>query len=364
MDVCEDGFEWWMSDSPDIPDFAADLISEAFDEWMAALPCDAEHSYGGIREGHNAGYTFDYLNTFYFEDPADEVGTGVLAASLILGDGSEECHSAYGETYYIPADADLVFNNDINWLTPEEAADPDCEDGYNLKQIALHEIGHMLGLGHSCEEGEWCSDPLQAEAVMYWSAERCGASKSLNADDINGLRALWSGGASPESPFWISGAAPFEYCLYDGDYETMETDPDIEIVSNVDWGDGSLAVYENEIPCHTYETPGEYIIEIDWTTELIDHPGYPSSGSDTFEAYVFPADEPGPGSEGGGSGGDGSGGDGTTGGGDDAESGAEDDASSDSGGKGCATASPSPSPWGFVALLMLIPVRRRQPASR
>lgn len=351
MDVCDRDFEWWVSDSPDTPDFAVDVISEAFTEWMSALPCDATHTFMGVREGHNAGYTFDYLNTFYFGDPEGEVSDGILAQTLVLGTATP-CHQFADDIYVTSTDADLVFNDDINWLTPEEAADPGCEDGYNLKQIALQEIGHMLGLGHSCEEGETCSDPLKRDAVMYWAAEQCGASKNPNADDINGLRALWSGAVSLESPFWISGVVPFEYCLYDGDRESTEPYLDMEVVFNVDWGDGSLAVYDNEIPCHTYETPGEYIIEVDWTTELIDHPGHPNSGSDTFEAYVFPADEPGPGS-----GDDGSGGGDTTGGGDDAGSGAEDDASSESGGKGCTTASPLPSPWVFLALLMLILVR-------
>ncbi len=344
MDICADGFEWYLADSDEIPEFALEVISEAFDEWMEALPCEATHTFRGVLTGHNAGYTFENLNTIYFGDPADEVSDGVLAQSLILGNATV-CHQFMEDTYIIATDADLVFNDNVNWLTPEEAADPDCEEGYNLKQIALHEIGHILGLGHSCEEGEACTNPLRANAVMYWATEECADNKNLNADDISGLKSIWSGWISPESPFWISGAAPFEYCLHGDDSGSMETDPSMNIVFNVDWGDGSLAVYENETPCHTFDAPGEYIIEIDWTNELVDHPGHPSSGSSTHEAFVFPADSPG------------TSGDGDTGGGTEET---DDAGTSESGGKGCSTPQRPPSPWGFVALLTMIRMRFRR----
>ncbi|KAJ8750016.1 hypothetical protein K2173_013931 [Erythroxylum novogranatense] len=51
---------------------------------------------------------------------------------------------------------------------------------FDLETVALHEIGHLLGLGHSSVEG----------AIMYPSIAP-GTTKGLHADDIQGIRALY-----------------------------------------------------------------------------------------------------------------------------------------------------------------------------
>ncbi|KDP45996.1 hypothetical protein JCGZ_11900 [Jatropha curcas] len=55
------------------------------------------------------------------------------------------------------------------------------QGAFDLKTVALHEIGHLLGLQHSS---------LQA-AVMYAYTSR-GVTKDLTADDVQGIRALYN----------------------------------------------------------------------------------------------------------------------------------------------------------------------------
>ncbi|KAF5442096.1 hypothetical protein F2P56_027633 [Juglans regia] len=52
---------------------------------------------------------------------------------------------------------------------------------YDLETVALHEIGHLLGLGHSSVQG----------AIMEPSISQ-GVTKGLHADDIAGIKALYN----------------------------------------------------------------------------------------------------------------------------------------------------------------------------
>ena len=57
-----------------------------------------------------------------------------------------------------------------------------CTRGFYIEDIAAHEFGHALGLGHS----------TSASATMYPSVSSCDPrNRTLDADDIAGARALY-----------------------------------------------------------------------------------------------------------------------------------------------------------------------------
>ncbi|KAK9950947.1 hypothetical protein M0R45_006411 [Rubus argutus] len=80
---------------------------------------------------------------------------------------------------FSPTDGRLHFDKDESWSM---GANP---GSYDLETVALHEIGHLLGLGHSSVEG----------AVMFPSISTGVVTRSLNEDDVQGIKALYNGGS-------------------------------------------------------------------------------------------------------------------------------------------------------------------------
>jgi matrixin len=57
-----------------------------------------------------------------------------------------------------------------------------CSNGFYIEDVAAHEFGHALGLGHSA----------LTSATMYPSVSACStANRTLDADDITGVRTLY-----------------------------------------------------------------------------------------------------------------------------------------------------------------------------
>ncbi|KAF2316182.1 hypothetical protein GH714_041523 [Hevea brasiliensis] len=74
-----------------------------------------------------------------------------------------------------PQDGRFHYDADETWAVGA------TQGAYDLETVALHEIGHLLGLGHSSVEG----------AIMFASISS-GSTKGLHSDDIQGIRALYN----------------------------------------------------------------------------------------------------------------------------------------------------------------------------
>ncbi len=105
-------------------------------------------------------------------------------------------------------ESDILFNSAFSWSTAAAG-----ESGrYDLESIALHEIGHFSGLGHSAlGETELISSGgrrvLSAEAVMFPIAFASGsiAARTLKADDIAGISDLYPDGDFKTTDGSLSG---------------------------------------------------------------------------------------------------------------------------------------------------------------
>ncbi|PRQ53928.1 putative envelysin [Rosa chinensis] len=77
---------------------------------------------------------------------------------------------------FYPSDGRFHYDADETWSV---GATPGAVD---LESVALHEIGHLLGLGHSSVEG----------AIMAPAISPGVARISLTGDDVQGIRALYN----------------------------------------------------------------------------------------------------------------------------------------------------------------------------
>ena len=102
-------------------------------------------------------------NTVY----GDPFGANTLAVTLVISRGS---------TMF---EADVIFNNAFAFDSYRGDLQPDVED---FHRIALHEFGHVLGLGH----------PNQGPPAIMRST--IGNIDSLQPDDIAGAQSLYSSG--------------------------------------------------------------------------------------------------------------------------------------------------------------------------
>jgi len=92
--------------------------------------------------------------------------------------------SAIATTYWWSSgshiiDADIVFwDGGFRFFTGSTG----CSGGFYIEDIAAHEFGHALGLGHS----------TVASATMYPSVSTCATgNRTLDPDDIAGVEALY-----------------------------------------------------------------------------------------------------------------------------------------------------------------------------
>jgi Matrixin len=115
---------------------------------------------------------------------------GSAPATIMLNSNggvcSGSCLAATLTGYYVSQtgddriyDADVYTNTSIQMYSSRESG---CSSEYDIDGIMVHEVGHVIGLGHSSVAG----------ATMYPSISACNTSaRTLAADDIAGRDDLY-----------------------------------------------------------------------------------------------------------------------------------------------------------------------------
>ncbi|KAF8399340.1 hypothetical protein HHK36_015205 [Tetracentron sinense] len=145
------------------------IFSRAFDRWAAVTPLtftetasfsSADLKIGFFSGDHGDGEPFD-----------GQMGTLAHAFSPTNGH------------FHLDGDENWVLDGDSSSLTSSSTS------AIDLESVAVHEIGHLLGLGHSSVE----------ESIMFPTISSGSKKIVLASDDIQGIQVLYGGNPNSNS---------------------------------------------------------------------------------------------------------------------------------------------------------------------
>lgn len=160
---------------PNVPGGGFAQVRAAYQAWNSVANSSFRYQDGGLTT--TAGFALDGVNAITFGDPTGMIDPPVNCSGTLAIGGPWFTSSVYpfnGRSYHKAVEGDIVFND--GWEGCRLYENPN-----HIAEVATHELGHVLGLGHSNDR----------EATMYAFAHLDGRGAVLHPDDVAGLLSLY-----------------------------------------------------------------------------------------------------------------------------------------------------------------------------
>jgi Matrixin len=158
-----------------------DNAEAALDVWNTVMQSVQDPFFTFNTTEHDPCDEKDGFNTVAWE--SDHCGDGFGDAVAI----TQQIFRSDASGRFFMVNADVLFNSTLSWDAYTGPLQYLANDTllFDLRRVALHEFGHVLGLGHPDEGGQ------RVAAIMNSHSER----ESLTQDDIDGALFIYSDAA-------------------------------------------------------------------------------------------------------------------------------------------------------------------------